>query len=196
MWRLVGAALGVGGVGGAVMVLPVLMLGAESVNPVSGVLAVGLPLVLAVVLGRYLVEITDPGPGRSYRVLVRATVASLLLITVAQVVPNVAELGFSLSGVASLLVIPFIGAFYGLMPAAATAVVLVLGALVLRVLRVPVSLRAATVGMTVVAVVVTSAFTLWVTDWFRAEIAVGMAAVVAGTGVLLTARWCLVDRRV
>ncbi|MFD9739232.1 hypothetical protein [Umezawaea sp. NPDC059074] len=178
------------------MVLPVLVLGAEAMNPVSGVLAVVLPLALAVMIGLHLVAITDQGPGRSHRALVRATAASLLLITAAQVVPNAAELGFDLSGVASLLVIPFIGAFYGLMPAAATAVVLVLGVLVLRALRVPVSLRTTTVGMTVVAVAVTSAFTLWVTDWFRAEIAVGMAAAVAGTGVLLTARWCLVDRRV
>ncbi|WNV89759.1 hypothetical protein [Umezawaea sp. Da 62-37] len=191
--RLTAAALGVGAVGGMVVACLAALFGAHDISLPSQVTAVGLPLVLVAMIGWRLAAVTDrrSPPGKRFA---QVTAVSVVLIAAVQAWP---EFDWDSAPGAGLMLIWLLlfGAAYGLVPAVVAAAVLVPAALLLRAARAPISLRSAQVWLTAFAMLVTGAFALWVTTGMNAGIVTVMATALAGTGAVLTARWCLVDRR-
>ncbi|MCS7478394.1 hypothetical protein ACFFQW_09960 [Umezawaea endophytica] len=192
--RIATAALAVGIVGGMISAYLAVLFAAATATPVARVLALGLPLVLVAMIGWRLAAVTDDGAPRSGKVLVWTAYAAVGLIAVAQAWAEID--GFHLDGVfRGTLGASLYGILFGLMPAAVAAIVLIPTALALHAARSRISLRAAQVGLTVVAMLVTGAFDLWATADMHSGNVTGMAAALAGTGVALTGRWCLVGTR-
>jgi hypothetical protein len=194
--RIFGAASGVGVVGGMVTAWLAVLYGSGTVSPVSfGLMIVYPAMLLGVIVRRLAADAGRGGPPPSGWWLGWAVVAGLVLVAVVQGVPQMDGMDIAREAAGSLLIALF-GSFYGVVPAVASTVVLVPALLLLRALRVRVPLVAAEILLTVLAMVVTAVFARWVLPSLDAEIVSGTAAAFAGTGAVLTARWCLVNRRV
>jgi hypothetical protein len=186
--RLVAAALGVGIVGGMVTACLSVVLGSGRVSPAVRVLLIGFPLVLATMIGWRVAT------GGSNRWLGWVAAAGVGLIGAVQGLPGVVEFGDGITHNVGVTVLVLIyGAVFGLAPAVVTIVLVVPALLVLRTSKVRVSLPVAQVLLAAVSMVVTAVFTLWI--GLGAGNLVGLTAALAGTGAVLTARWCLVDRQ-
>jgi hypothetical protein len=185
--RLMVAALGVGVVGGMVMAC-LTVLFEPPISPASLVLVIGLSLVLTLMIGWRLAT-------GSNRWLGRVAGVGVLVVAVVQGWSEVGEFfdGFVHNAGVTVLLVVF-GAAYGVGPAFVTVVVLLPVLFLLRFSRVRVSLVSAQILVTVVAMVVAAAFTLWIdmSGWGL----VWLAGALAGTGAVISSPWCLVGRRV
>ncbi len=200
--RLAGAALATGIVGGILTAWLNVAFAATDVAPAARVLAGGLPLVLAALIGWRLAQaagLVESAP--SARCLAAVAVAGVAVTAGVQGWPEIGALDDDPAHNAGVaLAVTFYGAVLGLMPAVGAIVVLLPIVLLLRASRAPISLPGAQLLLTVPAVALTAVFALWVTRelWVTGEpdtaILAGTAAALAGTGAVLTARWALADR--
>ncbi|MEO6082205.1 MAG: hypothetical protein ABIQ18_03780 [Umezawaea sp.] len=196
--RVVGAALGVGVVGGVVTAWLAVLYGAGDVSHVSFGLMIAFPVVLlGMIAWRLAADAGRTGPPPSGWWLGWLAVAGFVLVVFVQGVPQVDGTGEDIArNAAGALLVALFGAAFGAVPAVVSIVVLVPALLLLRAAGVRVPLVAAEVLLTVFAMVVTAVFAQLVFPSLDAGIVSGTATALAGTGAVLTARWCLVDRRV
>lgn len=195
--RLTGAAAGVGVVGGMATACLAVLFAASDVLPAARLLAIGLPLVLVALIGWRWAQVTGhAGPAPSNRWIAAVAAAGVVLTAVAQGWSEIGGLDDDITHNAGVaLAVVLYGAAAGLMPAVAAIVVTVPTLLLLRASRMPITLPAVQVVLTVLAMAVTAVFALWVTGEMDTRILTGTAAAIAGTGATLTARWALVDRQ-
>ncbi len=195
--RLAAAALGVGVVGGMMVACLSVVFGATDVSPVARILAIAVPLVLVTMIAWRLAAVAGlVGSSPSGRWLAGVAVVGVVLTAVVQGWPEAGALGDDIAHNAGVaLAVLFYGAAFGTAAAVAGIVVGIPALLLLRSSRVWIPLPTAQVLLTAFAMAVTVVFALWVTGDLRTEIVTGMATALAGTGAVLTARWCLVDRQ-
>jgi hypothetical protein len=195
--RISGAALGVGVVGGVVTAWLAVLYGEGDVSPVSFGLMILFPVVLlGVIVWRLAADAGRGGPPPSGWWLGCLAVAGFVLVVLVQGMPQVDSIGEDITGNAGgALLVALFGAVYGVVTAVMSIVVLVPALLVLRAAGVRVPLVAAEVLLTVFAMVATAVFAQLIFPALGAGIVSGTATALAGTGAVLTARWCLVDRR-
>jgi hypothetical protein len=195
--RLIAAALGVAIAGGTATACLVLSFGATDVSPVARILAMVLPLaLLAMIILRLAAAYGRVSASPSNRWLAWTAAASAVVTAAIQIWP---EADWSRNGVAGLargiVATIFYGTLFGLVPAAASLTILIPALLLLRASGTGMNLATAQVLLTAVAIAVTAAYAVFLAGVDTGSgIVTGMATALAGTGALLTARWCLVDR--
>jgi hypothetical protein len=189
--RLVTAALSVGLVGGIATAGLATSFGSTGISPAARVLAIGTPLVLLVLIGRRLATGAVPADGW----LGGTALVSVVVTALVQAWPELGALGDDPTGNAVVaLGVVLYGAAFGL---AVSLVAIVMGVpvvVLLRASRIRLNVQATQLVMTVVAMAVTAPFVLWVTTALNAGIVTGLATALAGTGAVITGRWCLVGR--
>ena len=191
--RFAAATLGVGIVGGAVTAgLYVLHDLADS--PAGRFLAVGLPVLLIALTGWRLAGVGglvgSVPDGRWLGGIAAAGVVLTAVVLGGSDAGGFADDVVHNLGVTALVL--FLGALFGAAPALAVILVGVPALLVLG--RGRIARPAAQVALTLFAMAVTGGFALWIAPELRAEVVVGVAVALAGTGAALTARWTLAGR--
>ncbi|GAA0253129.1 hypothetical protein [Cryptosporangium japonicum] len=186
--RFTAAALVTGLIGGAVTAaFWALVEVAES--PAEQVLAVTLPVFLAGLIGWRLAGAgRAPGAAPGAWRLGALAAAGAATIAAALGAPQVdAVTGDLVHNLGVLLLVLFVGAVLGVVPAVAVALV---GTVALRPLR-RAPLPVAQLTLTLVAMAVTAGFALWAAPQPRSALVLGLATTLAGLGAALLTPWAL-----